>query len=110
MALQQTVNIPIGVNLNFKYPDFDICTKEQEETQQNCYIKIDNLNGNKENLYLEVRIYDKKGGNLIFTKNYNFVPSIVDNSKNFIKQGYEYLKTLDEFKDAIDLLDEGQTA
>jgi hypothetical protein len=34
----------------------------------------------------------------------------VDDSKNFIKQGYEYLKTLTDFQDAADVLETGQTA
>jgi len=31
-----------------------------------------------------------------------FTPSVSDGSTNFIQQGYEYLKTLPEFADAVD--------
>lgn len=75
----------------------------------NAYIKIINQHGNKEKIQLDIGIFDKKDGNLLIPEYYEFIPDISETSKNFIKQGYEYLKTLDKFKDATDLLDEGQT-
>lgn len=36
---------------------------------------------------------------------YNFTPGVGNESENFIRQGYEYLKILDEFRNVIDLLD-----
>ncbi len=102
MALQQNIRIPAGINLNFKYPDFKLCTKNTEEILENAYIKVDNQNGNKTNVHLEVGIYTRKEGILVFSSVYNFVPNIEDSAPNFIKQGYEYLKTLDEYKDTID--------
>ena len=54
-------------------------------------------------------VFNKKNGDLLQTKNYSFIPNIEDAAQNFIKQGYKYLKTLDEYKDATNLLDEGQT-
>ncbi|MED4893002.1 MULTISPECIES: hypothetical protein [Heyndrickxia] len=37
-------------------------------------------------------------------------PDLSDNGKNPYKQGYDFIKTKDEFKDAIDVLDPGQIA
>ena len=109
MALQKNINLPAGTNLSFKYTDYTMCTKNIKETLENAYIKIDNITGSKSNIIISIAIYNFKNGTVILRKSYNFVPDISENAKNFIKQGYEYLKTLDEYKDAINLLDEGQT-
>jgi hypothetical protein len=60
------------------------------------------------NINLTIGIFNKKDGSILKTNYYNFEPNVLSTAKNFIEQGYEYLKTLDGFKDAIDLLDEGQ--
>jgi hypothetical protein len=75
----------------------------------NAYIKIIGLQGNKTDINLTVGIYDKKDGNLLKSSCHSFTPNVSDTAKNFIQQGYEYIKTLDEYKDAVDLLDDGQT-
>lgn len=78
---------------------------------QNPYIRIDSIIGNKEKLsilvhaYISQNAFNSGRGNL-FAKSYDFVPSVNEESSNFIKQGYEYLKTLDEYKDAIDILED----
>lgn len=83
----------------------------KEITFENVYIKITNISGNKKLVILTVSIYsDNTQNNLIEMKEYNFIPNVENDAPNFIRQGYEYLKTLDEYKDVIDLLDEGQTA
>jgi len=106
MALQKNINI--NVNGILEYTGALVSTTVQ--TFNNCYIKITNLSGNKDLINIQVTVYDTKGGKILNRKNYSFTPSVSDTSKNFIKQGYEYLKTLDEYKDAVDLLDEEQTA
>lgn len=71
-----------------------------------CYLAITNTSGNKNGIDLELSIYRDSEKNVVVEKKYyKFIPSVADNSDNFIKQGYEYLKTLDEYKDAVDLLD-----
>ena len=78
-------------------------------TLTGAYIKILNVEGSKENVKLTVGIYkDSTKQSLIYTKNYSFVPNVAENSENFIKQGYEYLKTLAEYEGAIDVLEDGQ--
>ena len=109
MALLKNITLPSGTNLSFKYTDFVSCFKSKEEVLESSYIKIDVVTSNKELCSIDVGIYDSKNGTRLIIKQYNFIPNIKDGCDNFIKQGYDYLKTLDEYKDATDLLDEGQT-
>ena len=61
----------------------------------------------KSTIYLEV--YDKDKTNIITTiKVKGFTPSNVDGAENIIKQAYTFLKTTDELKNAIDVLEENQ--
>lgn len=74
-----------------------------------AYHKITFLSGNKEGINIQVTTYgdgDKK--HVILERGYFFNPSVENGAYDFIKQGYEYLKTLEEYSDAIDILDEGQ--
>lgn len=101
MALKQNIIIEPGMNLSFKYPEFSNCTKSIEEVYENAYIKIDNINGNKNIIFLDVGIYNEKDGMLIYPKNFSFKPDVSEESENFIKQGYKHLK-LNEYKNSID--------
>lgn len=71
------------------------------------YIRVENVGGGKSGAVIEVFYYlsqEKTDGFApLERKYYNFVPSVEDNSPNFIKQGYEYLKTLPEFSQATDI-------
>jgi|HigsolmetaAR206D_1030411.scaffolds.fasta_scaffold12044_2 hypothetical protein len=74
-----------------------------------AYIKIDEQSG-IEKIYIRVSYYASRGHRLdgkawLEQEVYSFVPSVADDAPNFIKQGYEYLKTLDKFKVAIDVLE-----
>lgn len=81
--------------------NLEICGKMVQF--DNSYIEIVNINGTKENLNLYVCIYDSnEKTNVITNKSYNYVPNLASDSLNNFEQGYEYLKTLDEYKDAID--------
>ena len=62
-------------------------------------IKITKIDGNKDYLQLTIMFY-KENMDLLTSKFEYFKPSL--NGDNFIKQGYDYLKTLEEFKDAKD--------
>jgi len=86
-------------------------TIDKTFTIQNAYYKIENLTGDKNKINITVSIYKDNNKTVLFDrKSYSFIPNVTDIAKNFIKQGYEYLKTLDEYENAINLLDEGQTA
>ena len=65
-----------------------------------AYIKVDSLNGNKEQMRAYVSTYKKENEQLISRKNYCFTPNL--NDKNFIAQAYDYIKTLPEFAGATD--------
>lgn len=66
-----------------------------------AYIVINQLDWNKACTKILVFIFDSKDKeNIIETKNYDFSPAL--EGENFVKQAYEHLKTLDEFKDAQD--------
>jgi hypothetical protein len=74
----------------------------------NTYCYIHKIGGSKELLYLQVNWYvDKEArfNNLkpIESKGYSFVPEVEESSLNFIKQGYIYLKTLEEFSNTVDI-------
>ena len=73
----------------------------------NTYIRIDTVSGCKNNILLTVNSYVSQetfneGKAYLEQKFYAFTPSIADGSENFIKQGYNYLKTLDEYTGATD--------
>lgn len=82
---------------------------------ENAYIRIDTVAGYKGRLDISVNSYLSKESFLsnqgyLEQKMYNFIPNVEDDAINFIKQGYEYLKTLDEYRDTTDILEEGQIA
>lgn len=75
---------------------------------ENSYVRIGNIEGDKNNLSFALNFYKNKEsfqGNLASLKNeyHSFIPNM---DSNFIQQGYEFLKTKEEYKNAIDLLDE----
>ena len=67
------------------------------------YAMIQKVIGDKNKISLQVVFYaDNSKEQAIEYKQYSFTPSVADGSTNFIQQGYEYLKTLPEFADAVD--------
>jgi cobalamin biosynthesis Co2+ chelatase CbiK len=75
------------------------------------YIKCIIIGATTEEIQSQVEFYRYDNKEIFIKREFiNFKPDVSDSAKNFIKQIYEYLKTLDNFKDAVDLLDEGQTA
>ena len=66
-----------------------------------AYHQIITINGDKDNIAAFLNIYDNNlKQNLIEQKGFSFKPDVSETAFNFIKQGYEYLKILDEYKDA----------
>jgi hypothetical protein len=95
MALQKQINFTGNSVISTQEFSFD----DGEKTfDMNCYIKIVRLDGNKENIRCVVSFSE---GDIVFFKNYNFIPNM--DGGNFIKQAYEYLKTLPEFASAADV-------
>jgi hypothetical protein len=74
-----------------------------EPASYECYTVITRIEGDK--TFIQFEIEDRRFSNqeyVIQYLKYNFIPEVEDNSENFIKQGYEYLKTLEEYEDAAD--------
>ncbi|MFP7480187.1 hypothetical protein [Terribacillus saccharophilus] len=75
-------------------------------TFNTAYIQISNIVGNKDKIELQVSVYsDQDKAYLLEQLNYSFTPSLEEDSANFIKQGYEYLKTRDEYLGAADIIE-----
>lgn len=68
-----------------------------ELVANNVYCKVVEFRGSKNRIYFTVSL--TRDSNFISKCNFDFIPTM-DN--NFIKQAYEYLKTLDEYSDAVD--------
>lgn len=88
MALRKKIiKIYHGVNVEF----------------DSAYIRVDRIiNGTKDRLFIDVGIYNSDITDKIESQTHNFIPSVQDGSDNYHKQGYDYLKTLPEYSDAID--------
>lgn len=81
----------------------------KEKTYKNCYVKIVSLDGNKKYINGVALVIDQAFNEPIYDYRFMFTPSNEDNSMRWDKQAYEYLKTLSDFKDAEDILEEGQS-
>jgi hypothetical protein len=64
-----------------------------------AYIKVQNISGNKNTINATVIFTDNS---IQFNKEYMIPASVADSAPNFIKQAYEYLKTLPEFENSED--------
>jgi len=87
----------------------------QTKNYPSAYVRIDEIIGDKATITLIVNVYESKPtikaddegveyeeSNRLDELFFNFAPSVADGSSNFIKQGYEYLKTTDIFANATD--------
>lgn len=96
MALKKIVNINGKLVLQSSIGNF------QKGTQQLsflAYIKVITVNGSKSQVFANVNF---KGDEYEYSREYEIPVSVSDESANFIKQAYDYLKTLEEFAGAID--------
>lgn len=116
MALQKdyTINLDYVLTTDINVDDIENNIQKQY-TIKEAYFKIVNISPiiyvpakekeveNTSTIYLEV--YDKEKTKVITNMSIDgFKPSNVDGAENIIKQGYEYLKTTEMFKNAKDLL------
>lgn len=67
---------------------------------ESAYCKVGGISGNKDSILFILNTYNSQGGKVLFNSEYSFTPDLDDS--NFIKQAYEYLKTLPEFANAVD--------
>lgn len=89
MALLINVTLENGISVNQSYARIDTVSgyKGGIDITVNYYVTNQSFIDNKSYLKQEM---------------YSFTPSVEEDSPNFIKQGYEYVKTLPEFENAID--------
>lgn len=76
-------------------------------TVENAYGRIESVSGGKLGAEIGFRLYISQeaaveGKAHVRQTPYTFIPSVEESAANFIKQGYEYLKSLEEFSGAID--------
>jgi hypothetical protein len=64
-----------------------------------AYIKVENVSGDKNSIKATVSFTDNA---IELNKTYSFPASVDNAAPNFIKQAYEYLKTLPEFENSED--------
>ncbi len=79
------------------------------------YVKVSNIRGDKTGLAFTVFYYNSQqsyrdGLPCVACEDDSFIPSSDDSSARWDKQIYEYLKAKPEFVNAIDVLEDGQTA
>ncbi|WP_018664627.1 hypothetical protein [Heyndrickxia acidiproducens] len=79
----------------------------QEINFENAYFQITYFSGLKE-VALQLTVYDSSAKeNVIDQLTFSFIPGYSNSAKNILIQGYEYLKTLNEFENSIDVLEGG---
>lgn len=98
MALSKKITIPGCYQFAF---DSGVTTTQADAVLEldPAYIVVYSVEGTKQLLTIVVHI---RGKAIAVTKLYKFQPTVDENSPNFIKQAYLYLKTLPEFADAVD--------
>jgi hypothetical protein len=77
----------------------------------NAYIKIISVGTDKTYANATIGVYvNEEQEEPVYTHAYVFGVDMTDNAKNVWKQGYDYLKSLPKFADAVDVLEENQSA
>lgn len=94
MALQDKILLDVGLQVD------------------DAYIRIDTISGSKSSLDISVNTYVSKdtflnGAGYLQQKIIKFTPTVEAGSANFIKQGYEHLKTLPEYANATNVPADG---
>lgn len=107
MALQKDYNFTVEFRPNVADEFFLEKLKEQLKTEtitfENAYHKIIDIKGNKNLIEFTVGVFTNQNQEkLVGYKFYKFTPDVEENSANFLQQGYEFIKTLEEYETAED--------
>ncbi|HFJ9344220.1 TPA: hypothetical protein ACGW5N_005683 [Bacillus mobilis] len=110
MALQKNFVLPPGFNVaKFEgLPNVDVLIKSTPFPIQNGYIKIGSVNGDKNLINFDVQYKLNRDSETLLTRGYSFKPSCESGAPNFIRQAYMFIKHLDEYAGATDIMEEGQ--
>jgi hypothetical protein len=96
MALQQLIETQ---GVSYADTPFGTIKRGNEPISFLAYISIASIFGTKNEILVSVNF---KSSLNQFSKDYKIPVSVEQNSDNFIKQAYNYLKTLPEFAGATD--------
>ncbi|NOU63184.1 hypothetical protein GC096_03875 [Paenibacillus sp. LMG 31461] len=74
---------------------------------ENAYARIDTISGSKNQIAITLNYYLSQshytdGKSYVHQEVYSYEPEVEGESDNFIKQGYEHIKSLSGFSKAID--------
>jgi hypothetical protein len=98
MALNKTIFVK-GCH-QFAYSEGLVVTESNATFSiKDAYIVVYTVTGSKDSAKITVHC---RGNDIALTRFYEFKPSVEEGSDNFIKQAYNYLKTLPEYVDAVD--------
>jgi hypothetical protein len=64
------------------------------------YIRVENISGSKDHLQVNINYFTEQNGVVFKSNEVYFKPDLAGD--NFIAQAYQFLKTTEEFKDAVD--------
>jgi hypothetical protein len=74
----------------------------QISTLANCYCKVTKLVGDKAQMHIKMDVMNAEKNRVYREETFAFVPSVESDSKNFIAQAYDYIKSLPEYASAVD--------
>lgn len=116
MALQRAYDVVItlraGLNdIESQYGNIltaeDLARLQQAQIQtftvNNAYHRVEQMQVTKQLITFDLCVYNADVTKLITRKTYQFMPDTSDSAINYHTQCYEYLKTLDEYTDAVDV-------
>ena len=97
MALQKDISVTGNAMIEVNGTKVNVGTQSASFT---AYCKVQSVAGTKDVVTFDV-ILTADGMNPI-RENYAFTPSLDDSAPNFIKQAYQYLKTVEAYSNAVD--------
>lgn len=86
MAIKKKVSLTNNFGQQSEFPD--------------CYIRIESISGDKQQITASVAFYDKEDGLKLIERSVFFAPKL--KGDNFLIQAYKHLKELPEFEGAVD--------
>lgn len=80
----------------------------------NAYYRVTSLESDHKVTRFFLAVYVSRdeflmGRGALELENHLFNPDVSDDAPNFFRQAYAYLKSIDNYEDAVDVLEEGQT-
>ena len=83
------------------------CCTPQGITIDGAYCRVESMTVTKDSITFPLRRYKDSVGFPFFEERYYTAPYVIT-SVNPLQQAYDYLKTLPEFSNAVDVFEDGQ--